>query len=80
MVKIEDNRLICKCIDCIKNFELHFDKVLINRFANIYQFCNKDIDKFILLLRKGIYPYEYMVAGRHLMKNRYLIKTILIVV
>ena len=30
------------------------------RFANMYEFCNKGIDKFILLLRNGVYPYEYM--------------------
>ena len=29
-------------------------------FPNIYKFCNNDINKFILLLRKGGYPYEYM--------------------
>ena len=29
-------------------------------FANIYNFCDKDLSKFILLLRKGVYPYEYM--------------------
>ena len=27
--------------------------------ANIYEFCNGDINKFILLLRKGVYPDEY---------------------
>ena len=27
---------------------------------NTYEFCNKDLNKFILLLRKGVYPYEYM--------------------
>ena len=26
----------------------------------MYKFCNKDINKFVLLLRKGVYPYEYM--------------------
>ena len=26
----------------------------------IYQFCDGDINKFVLLLRKGVYPYEYM--------------------
>ena len=26
----------------------------------MYQFCNGDIDKFVLLLRKCVYPYEYM--------------------
>ena len=29
-------------------------------FANTYNFCGGDINKFILLLRKGVYPYEYM--------------------
>ena len=36
------------------------NKELIQRFANIYEFCNGDLNKFILLLRKGVYPYEYM--------------------
>ena len=26
----------------------------------MHQFCNGDINKFVLLLRKGAYPYEYM--------------------
>ena len=30
------------------------------RFANTYRFCNEDINKFILLLRKDVYPYEFM--------------------
>ena len=33
---------------------------MIQRFANIYEFCNGDLNKFILLLRKGVYPCEYM--------------------
>ena len=33
---------------------------LIKKFPNIYQFCNKDFNKFALLLTKGIYPYEYI--------------------
>ena len=33
---------------------------LIKKFLNTYQLCNKDLNKFELLLRKGIYPYEYM--------------------
>ena len=26
----------------------------------MYQFCNGDLNKFVLLLRKDVYPYEYM--------------------
>ena len=26
----------------------------------MYSFCNNDLNKFVLLLRKGVYPYEYM--------------------
>ena len=33
---------------------------LIKKFPNVYQVCNGDTNKFVLLLRKGIYPYEYM--------------------
>ena len=33
---------------------------LIEKFPNTYQLCNKDLNKFALLLRKVVYPYEYM--------------------
>ena len=37
-----------------------FNEELIKRFASTYSFCNNDLNKFILLLRKGVYPYKYM--------------------
>ena len=43
-----------------KNYKKDFNKELIKRSANIYEFCNEDINKFISLLRKGVYPYKYM--------------------
>ena len=49
-----------KCFKCRKNFEIDFNKELINKFSSVYYFCKGDINKFILLLRKGVYPYEYM--------------------
>ena len=30
------------------------------KFKNTYSFCNNDLNKFILLVRKGVYPYEYI--------------------
>ena len=53
-------QLIFRCFECKKNYKKNFNKELIKRFANIYEFCNEDINKSILLLRKGVYPYEYM--------------------
>ena len=30
-----------------------------NKFENTFKFSSNGIDKFILLLRRGVYPYEY---------------------
>ena len=35
-------------------------KELIEKFPSKYKFCNRDLNTFVLLLRKGFYPYEYM--------------------
>ena len=59
-MKTKDEKLILRCFNCKKSYEKDFNKDLIKRFANIYEFCNGDLNKFILLLRKGVYPYEYM--------------------
>ena len=56
----KDEQLIFKCFSCKKNYEKNFNKKLIQRFTNTYKFCNGDLNKFVLLLRKGVYPYEYM--------------------
>ena len=55
----KDEQLIFRCFECRKNYKKDFNKELIKRFANIYEFCNGDINKFILLLKKAVYPYEY---------------------
>ena len=55
-----NDQLMLRCFECKKNYQKDFNKDLINRFAKTYEFCNKDINRFILLLRKGIHPYEYI--------------------
>ena len=56
----KDDQLIFRCFECKKNYKKDFNKELINRFSSTYDLCNDDINKFILLLRKGVYLYEYM--------------------
>ena len=52
--------LTFECIDCGKEYKKGLNKKLIERFSNVYQFCIYDMNKFMVLLRKGVYPYEYM--------------------
>ena len=49
-------------IDNLSEFKVNKidNDVLIKRFYNTYQLCDNDINKFNLILRKGVYPYEYM--------------------
>ena len=42
------------------NYQIKFDENLRKRFPNTYKFSNHDINKLILLLIKGIYPYEHI--------------------
>ena len=59
-VNAMNETLLFKCIDCEKEYEKGFNKELLERFSNTYEFCNYDMNKFMVLLRKGVYPYEYM--------------------
>ena len=60
----KSGRLLFDCFDYKRRYSKRFseksEEKLIIKFKNIYRFCNKDIDKFMLLLRKDIHPYEYM--------------------
>ena len=45
-----------KCSCCSKNYQ----KKLKKRFFNTHKLSNHNINQFVLLLRKGVYLYEYM--------------------
>ena len=49
-----------ECLFCNKNYQQNLDEILKKRFFNSCKFSNYDNNKFILLLWKGVYPYEYM--------------------
>ena len=60
-IKIKKNeKLLLKCFNCNIYYKKKFNKDLMKKFKNAYSFCSNDLNKFILLLRKGVYPYEYM--------------------
>ena len=60
ILKLKNEKLILKCFNCKQYYEKDFNKELIKRFANTCEFCNGNLNKFILLLRKGVYLYEYI--------------------
>ena len=59
-VKSKNEKLLLKCFNCKTFYKKKFNKDLIKKIKNTYSFCNNDIKKIFLLLRKGVYPYEYM--------------------
>ena len=44
-------------------------KELIEKFPSAYKFCNRDLNKFVLLLRKSVYPDEYMDSWEKLIET-----------
>ena len=60
MKKIKENVIKYKCTSCNKDYSNKIDEELKKRFKKTFKFSNNVIDKFILLLKKGVYLYEYM--------------------
>ena len=53
---VKDNLIKCKCLSYSKDYLNKLDEILKQGFKNIFKFSNNDITKFILLLRKVVYP------------------------
>ena len=60
LYKIKNEKLLLKCFNCNAYYKKKFNKDLIKKFRNTYGFCDNDINKFVLLLRKDVYPYEHV--------------------
>ena len=59
LTDLENNELYYECKECHDESYKSING-LNKKFPNTYQFCNEDVNKFVLLLRKGACPYEYM--------------------
>ena len=57
---MEENLIKYKCLSCNKNYSNEINEELNKRFKDTFKFSNNDMEKFTLLLRKSVYPYEYM--------------------
>ena len=58
-IGLKNNRLNYKCKECNRTSAKSVND-LIEKFPTTYKFCNSNLNKFVLLLRKNVYPYEYM--------------------
>ena len=54
------NSIKNKYTSCNKDYSSKVDEELQKQFKNVFKFSNNDINKFILLLRKYVYPYKYV--------------------
>ena len=52
----KNKNLLLKCFNCNIYYKKKFNNDLIKKFKTTYSFCNSDLNQFILLLRKGVYP------------------------
>ena len=58
-IGLKNFRLNYRCKECNGTFNKSIND-LIQKFPGIYKFCNDDLNNFVMLLRKVVYPYEYM--------------------
>ena len=86
-IGLENYKLNYKSKEC-KTRSLKQINESIKNFPNVYQFGNENINKFVLLLRKGVYPYEYVdswkifdetsLPNKNIFTANCLLKTLLI--
>ena len=55
--RIKDILIKYECLSCNKDYSNKLDEELKKKLQNTFQFSNNDINKFILLLKNGVYPH-----------------------
>ena len=64
-IGFKNGRLNYKCNECKKSYTKLANESIKN-FPALYKFCNGDLYKFFLLLRKSIYPYIWIAISLYL--------------
>ena len=67
---VKENTLIFPCVEFNKDYEKEFGKGLEKRCQNRFWLCNRDINKWCLILRKVVYPNEHIDSWK--IFNEYL--------
>ena len=67
-IGFKNGRLNYKCKECKKSHTKLANESIKN-FPTLYTFCNGDLNKFFLLLKKDIYPYEYIDSWEKFNEN-----------
>ena len=67
-IRFKNGRLNYKSKECKKSYtKLTIESI--KNFPTLHKFCNGDLDNSFLLLRKGIYPYEYIDSWKKFNEN-----------
>ena len=67
-IGFKNGRLDYKSKECKKSYTKLTNESL-KDFLALYKFCNGHLNKFFVLLRKGIYPYEYIDSWERFDEN-----------
>ena len=73
-MNVKDGLLIFDFSESNKNHKKVFDKDLAKEFKNKYKFCDRDINKFCLMLRKVVDAYEHIDRWKKFSETKLLTK------
>ena len=75
----KNNRLFFRCKEWKEEWKRPIEE-LTEKFPVIYQFCNGNLNKFVMFLRKGVYCYEYIDSWEKFDETTLPLKRLFIVI